>query len=405
MSWRKVTFIIVALIILLGGSAALSMMFVSMKPDPQMRPEMELKRFVKAEEVKYNEIISSLIRGGRVTSSREVTLVSEASGKIEKSSIVLRKGTTFRKGQLLAVIYKDEAELALKARKSRFLTTITTVLPDMKVDFLEQLEAFEMFFRAIDMDENLPELPEIRDEKLKIYLASRNVLSEYYSIQQDEKRLSRHSLYAPFNGTFTQVNFEVGAYVNTGGQIAKMIRTGQLEVEVPVQNLWSEWIKIGDKVEVYSRNKAKVQSGVVVRKANFIDEDTQSRAIFVKVLNSAKDELLTGDYKEVLFPGQKIQAAMEIPRSAVFNSNEVFAVIDGRLKKQVIDIIKTNETTLIFNGLEEGIDVVIEPLINVQENSPVGIVGEEQPKTTQKKGGRKSGQDKENPNTKEKGQG
>lgn len=389
MSWRKITFIIVALIILLGGSAALSLMFVSLKPEPQRKPDMELKRFVKAEAIKYNEIISSLAREGRVVSSNQVTLIAEASGKIEKGSISLRKGTSFKKGQLIAEIYKDEVELALKARKSRFLTTITTILPDIKVDFADQLNAYEMFFRAIDMDEALPELPVIRNEKLKIFLASRNVLSEFYGIQQDEKRLKRHSLYAPFNGAFTQVNFEVGGYINTGGQIARMIRTDQLEVEVPVENEYSKWIKIGDKVQVYSKNRSSAKYGIVVRKADFIEANTQMRSIFVEVKNSKKDELLTGEYKVVEFPGQSILAAMEIPRNAIFNSNEVFTVVDGRLKKQVINIIKLNDKTLIFNGLEEGMKIVVEPLINAQENTPVAILGEEQPKQKGKKGGKK----------------
>ena len=271
MSWRKITFIVVALIILLGGSAALSSLFVSMKPVPPRRPEMEIKRLVKAEAVKYEEITSSVSREGRVTSGNEVTLVSEASGKIEKGSVSLRKGASFKKGQLIAEIYKDEVELALKARKSRFLTTMTSLLPDMKVDYPQHLDAYEMFFRAIDMNENIPEMPVVKDDKLKIFLASRNVFSEYYGIKQDEKKLERHSLYAPFNGTFTQVNFEVGAYVNTGGQIAKMIHTDNLEIEVPVENSQSDWIEIGDKVIVSARNSEEGKPGSVIRKANFID--------------------------------------------------------------------------------------------------------------------------------------
>ncbi|MEN8118033.1 MAG: HlyD family efflux transporter periplasmic adaptor subunit [Bacteroidota bacterium] len=403
MSWRKITFIVVALIVLLGGSAALSQLFVSMKPEPPRRPQMEMKRFVKAETVKYSEITSSLSREGRAVSGSEVTLVSEASGKIEKGAVALRKGTSFKKGQLLAEIYKDEIELALKARKSRFLTTMTSLLPDIKVDFPEQLETYTLFFNSIDIDELLPELPEVKDEKLRIFLASRNVLSEYYGIRQDEKRLSRHSLYAPFNGTFTQVNFEVGGYVNMGGQIAKMIRTDHVEIEVPVPNDNSKWIKVGDKVQVYSNGQSNVKPGVVVRKADFISPSTQSRSIFVKVKSSADDELLTGEYKVVEFPGQKINAAMEISRSAVFNSNEVFTVVDGRLKKCEINIIKVNENTLIFNGLPEGKKIVVEPLINVKENSPVGIVGEEQPNTErQGKGGKSQQQEEGNPQSKDK---
>lgn len=388
MSWRKITFIVVALIVLLGGAAALSELFVSMKPEPPTRPSEELKRFVRAEAVKYTDVVSPLTREGRAVSGSEVVLVAEAAGKIEPGTVRLRKGTKFQQGQLLAEIYKDEVELALKARKSNFLTTMISLLPDLKVDFPEELNTYENFFRQIDLDKDLPELPELKNEKLKIFLASRGVFSEYYGIKQDEKRLKRHSLYAPFSGTFSQVNYEVGAYVNTGAQIARMIRTDNIEVEVPVPNDQSQWINVGDKVDVYENQGNGVLTGKVVRISNFIDEDTQSRSIFVQVLSKPGHELLPGEYKKVSFPGQKIEGAMEIPRNAVFNSNEVYIVVDGKLKKREINVLKTNETSLIFNGLEEGTKLVVQPLINVKENTPVGILGEEQPQAPGSKKGK-----------------
>lgn len=397
MSWRKITFIVVALIVLLGGSAGLSMLFVSMKPEPPHRPDTGMKRFVEAKTVNYTDIISPLRREGRVVSSNDVNLISEASGKIEQGDVVLRKGTSFEKGQLLALIYKDEVELALKARKSRFLTTIINMLPDIKIDFPENYETFKSFFNNIEMDGYLPDLPEVKSEQLKIFLASRNLFSEYYGIKQDEKRLDRHSLYAPFKGTFIQVNFEVGAFVNPGGQIARMIRTDQVEVEVPVKNNQSQWIRIGDKVKVFSKNAKAINSGVVVRKSDFVDPSTQSRGIFVKVSTHPGQNLLDGEYKIVEFPGQKIEQAMILPRNAVFNSNEVFTVVEGRLKKRTIHILKWNEETLIFKGLKEGAKVVSEPLINVKENTAVGILGEEEPAQ------RKNDRNKETKQTQSKG--
>lgn len=393
MNWRKITFVVVALIILLGGSAALSMMFVSMKPEPPRTPDNRMKRFVKAETVAYTDIVSPLSREGRMVSSNEVMLVAEASGKILSGQVALRKGTSFRKGQLIASIYSDEVELAIKARKSHYLTTLSTLLPDIKMDFPDKYETYLQFFNSIEMDKKLPELPEIKDEKLKIFLSSRSVISEFYGIQQDEKRLERHKLYAPFNGTIAQVNFEVGAYVNAGGQIAKMIRTDELEVEVPVANDQSKWIKVGDKVEVHSQNREVVKTGVVVRKSDFVDPSSQGRSIFVKVNNNVGEEHYTGEYKLVVFPGQVIQKAMEIPRNAVFNSNEVFTIVDGMLKKKTVNVLKWNETTLIFNGLEEGEKIVAEPMINAKENTPVGILGEE-PAVQKKAPGKQS-----NPNS------
>lgn len=294
MSWRKITFIIVSLIVLLGGSFALSELFVSLKPEPPRRPESDAKRYVKAEAVKYLDIVSPLSREGRVASSNEVVLVSEAAGKIEAGQVTLKKGASFKKGQLIARIYKDEVELALKASKSRFLNVLTQILPDIKVDFPNSYDRFLAFFNSVDLNKDLPELPQANNEKLKIYLASRNILSDYYGIRQDEKRLSRHTFYAPFDGTFTTVNFEVGAYVNAGGQIAKMIRTDQLEIEVPVENHQSEWIKIGDKVNVFSRDRTSSSPGKVVRKANFVDATSQSRSVFVQVQNPGKTNLLIG---------------------------------------------------------------------------------------------------------------
>lgn len=372
MSWRKTTFIIAALVILLGGSAALSWLFIEMKPEPPRKAGEGPKRYVKAEAVVYSDVISPLKREGRVVASHDVLMVAEAAGKIEQGAVLLKKGTSFRKGQLLATIYKDEAELALKAKKSSFLTSLSEILPDLRVDYPEEYDRYYDYFTSVKLDEPLPALPTPKNDKLKVFLSSRSILSEYYSLLQDEKYLKRRSLIAPFDGTFATVNYEVGAYVNAGSQIARMIGTDVLEVEVPVENSNSKWIKIGDKVSVISGRDTL--AGIVTRKADFVDESTQARSIFVGVRNFGKDDLLAGEYKVVEFPGQKIDDAMEMPRSAVFNSNVVFTVIDGELKKAEIKILKVNEETLIFTGLPEGTMVVVEPLINVKENLPVEVL-------------------------------
>ncbi len=374
MSWRKLTFIVVALILLLGGSAGLAKLFISMKPEPPRNPGNNAKRYVKAEAVYYSEIVSPLKREGRVVASHDVLLVAEASGRIEMGEIPIKKGKSFRKGQVLATIYKDEAELALKARKSNFLNLLSQILPDLRIDFPDEYDSYYNYFQQVNFDDPLPQLPEPESDKLKVFLASRTILSEYYGLLQDEKNLARRSLIAPFDGTFSQVNFEVGAYVNAGSQIARMIGTDILEVEVPVENENSKWIKIGDKVKVYSEIDQDTLVGRVVRKAEFVDAATQGRSIFVRVDQFGDDDLLVGEYKEVEFPGQKIRQAMEIPRNAVFNSNTVFTVFDGELKKADIRVLKVNETSLIFNGLPENTMVVIEPLINVKENLPVEIM-------------------------------
>jgi hypothetical protein len=83
---------------------------------------------------------------------------------------------------------------------------------------------------------------------------------------------------------------------------------------------------------------------------------------------------------------------MEIPRNSVFNSNEVFVVRQGRLAKKSIDVIKVNESTLIFNGIPEGDTLVVQQLINVSEGTLVQTDKEDPEQNRQGPGGRGPGQ-------------
>jgi multidrug efflux pump subunit AcrA (membrane-fusion protein) len=377
---RKIDRIIVviagmALIIAIGYGI---MRFLeAQKPPPPVRRSIEARRFVKFEPVRYIRIESVVAGPGRVASVAEVDIVAEASGSIEPGQVRLKKGSQFRKGDVLFRIYPDEAILALKARKSQYQNTLAGILPDLKIDYPEAEVGFRRFFSSIKVDKALPPLPEVDNDQLKIFLASRNVLSEYYSIQRDELSLERRTIRAPFNGTYKEVYLEAGAYTNMGGRVAAAIQTDQLELEVPLRRDDAAWVRIGDPVQVQSESRHLSWKGTVIRKSPYVDEGTQSQEIFVQVSDQGNQSLLAGDYVHATFPVRPIEGVMEIPRNAVFNSDEVFVIKNGRLSKQEISIVKTNERTLLFNGLPEGDSVVVQQLINVSEGTLVQTGQEE----------------------------
>ena len=371
--------IIFTLIFIIGLAYGLMRFLIAQKENPEMRPQLAAKRFVKADTVKYTTIISPVSAPGRVSSISEIDVVAEASGKIIPGNVPLKRGEVFNQGTVLFTIYPDEAALALRASKSQFLNSLANLLPDIAIDFPQHGDQFNAFFNSIDLDNKLPPFPETEDEKLKIFLASRNILSEYYNIQKDELQLSRHTVVAPFDGTYDQVYMEAGAYTNTGGRVAHAIRTDLLELEVPLERFDADWVKIGDPVNIFSDRQDFNWSGEVVRKSQFVDENTQSQIIFVRVKNHQRIPLLVGEYPVAEFPGHPVDHAMEVPRNVSFNTNEVFIIIDGKLVKRTIHIVKENETTLLFNGLEEGTVLVMQPLINVQEGTLVEIQGQGTP--------------------------
>ena len=363
--------IVSAFIFIVGMAFGIMRFLIAQKEEPPARRDNDTRRYVQSVEVKYGTVESSVEAEGRLRSLSSVDIVAEASGKIIPGEVSLKKGASFFKGDLLFTIYKDEAELDLQGKKSRFMNTLANLLPDIRIDYPAYEKLFTDFFNAVNIYEDLPPMPEINNEKLKVFMASRNILDEYYGIRRDELRLKRHNVYAPFNGTYSDVFLEAGAYTNTGGRVAHAIQTDVLELEVPVKRSDAIWINRGDKVLVMRPDDKSEFSGEVIRKGSFIDEATQSQAVFIR-LESTKDRpLLNGEYLVATFPGHQIEGTMEIPRNAVFNTDQVFVVNNDRLEKHTIDILKLNERTLVFRGVEEGEILVTQPLVNVQEGTMV----------------------------------
>lgn len=355
-------------------SVILGKLLISLKPEQKKRPPVEVEIHVKTEKIKYNKIRSEVTATGRVISARQVDVSSEVQGKILETAIPLRKGQNFKKGDLLVSIYKQDALYLLHSRKSKFLNQLVNILPDIKIDYPESYSLWEKFFQHIAIDKPLPELPEISTTQEKIFVASKNILSEYYGIKSDEIRLQKYAIYAPFSGSFTNVFLQVGSVANPGAKIASIIRTDLLEIEVPVEVTNARWINIGDITTVIDKNKNITMHGKVVRKSDYITESTQSINIFVAVKPNNGALLYQGEYLKVHFPGQMFDSAMEIPRNALLENNQVYIVQNGKLVKQEIQLLKINENTLLFNGLKEDEYLVVEPLLNIAENTRVSIL-------------------------------
>ncbi len=367
-------------IIIVSGIAIILFAYFSMnflsgfKKDPVKAPEKEVFRYVKAEQVKYGNLSGEIVSSGRVYSKSEVALSAEVSGKILAGNVPFKKGQKFRKGDLLLKIYDKEEGLNLKANKSSFLNSLAGLLPDLKIDYPDNYDSWYNFFEKIDIDKDLPDLPEIKTTKEKVFLASRNILSTYYNIKSTESTFKKHSIYAPFNGAITTVNVEVGGIAGKNTKLGNIINTRDLEIEVPLIIEDANWVKKGDKVTVKSNKVAGSWSGIVGRKSGDLDIQTQSVSVFVEILNNQKTILYKGQYLEVSFNTIKVNDAMEIPRNAVFNSDEVFLVRDNLLVKETVTVVKVNGESVFINGLEEDEMVVVEPLVGANENTKVKIL-------------------------------
>lgn len=342
--------------------------FAGMKKE---QPRINVKaapKYVKAIPVVYSDVDSRIITYGRVQSSQPIDLIAEVSGTILPGRVSLKEGQNFRKGTLLFRIEDDEARFDLKAQKSNFLRDLATILPDLKIDFQDSYPQWNAYFESIDINESLPEMPAYKTDQEKTFLATKNIFSNYFNIKRAETNLGKHLVYAPFNGSFSDVMFEPGAYVNPGSKIGRIIRTGKLELQVPVDASDINWIKMGALVEVSTEDGNMSWEGKIQRIGEIVNQTTHSIDVSIEIIPN-QNSIYDGLYLKAEIPGVVIPNAMEIDRSAVYSGSEVFTVTnDTLLKVRQINPRRVNSRTVIFNGLEEGEQLVIVPMINAHNN-------------------------------------
>jgi membrane fusion protein (multidrug efflux system) len=370
---RKVVIAIsVVLILLLTGF--LSSFFISQKTLPPQRPVAEVKNYVKVKTVAYQSMPVEMEAYGRVGSSQQLNVVAEVGGRLNQGAINLKEGENFSRGQVLAYINNEEQKLTLQSRKSNYLNLVATVLPDIKIDYPKSFQAWMIYYDNIDLNKELPELPESLSTKEKAFLATRGILAEYYSIKSLESNLRKYTIYAPYNGSIQSVSTEVGSVVNPGTNIATILRTDRLELKVPMELKDVDYIKMGSPVSIVQEGaNAKTWKGKVIRKADFVDANTQSIAIYIAI-ESPNNDVYDGQYLKAVLAGKEVSSGMAIERSILRNKNEVFIVEGGRLVSKEINIEKITQGQVIFNGLKEGDMLVVEAPSNASNNMKVEIV-------------------------------
>lgn len=347
-----------------------------MKKLPPERPKAISSNFVKVNEVDYRELDTEVVAYGRITSSQPLSLIAEVGGRLFKGQVLLKPGVNFRKGQLLCRINDAETRLTLQSRKSEFLNLIASSLPDLKIDFKEDYPAWQEYFENIEIDKPLKELPEISSNKIKTFLATKNILRDYYTIKSGEENLRKYYIYAPYDGSIATVNLETGTVVSPGTTIATIIRTDQLEVEIPMEVDNIKWVKEGRIVEVTSEDGSQSWSGEVTRIADYVDPSSQSINVYVRVDAGPDSGLYDGLYLRAIIPGSRLESAMEIPRRVLVNEDEVFVVDKGVLKTRKVNVQKINQDQVLIspveaNGLNEGDSLVVEAPSNAIENMRV----------------------------------
>ena len=292
---------------------------------------------------------------GNIVAKNQIEIYSEVTGIFEGSDHDFKPGSRFKKGQVLLRLNSDEHNANIGALKSNLINQITLFLPDLKLDYPDAFPAWESYVRDYDIVKPLKPLPLATSEKEKLFILGKGINVTYFNIENLQERLSKYVIRAPFNGIVTEALIHPGALVRNGQKLANFISTSIYELEVNVNVSYIDLLKIGKSVQLHNLERTKSWTGRVTRMNGLVDQSTQTIKVFIEVAGKGLRE---GVYLEADIDVKQIENTFEVNRKLLFDQDKLFVVRDTILETVQITPVYYNESTVIVEGLTDGMQLV-----------------------------------------------
>ncbi len=330
------------------------------------------KAFTKqATQIKVNVVSAQrdrkpkeLILPGTFQAFKETTIYPRSNGYVKDWKVDI--GDNVKEGQLLAEIETPEVDQQLAQAKAAY--EIAKVTADRWRDLVGK--------KVVSKQEY--------DQNEKAYEGARA------NYEQLQKLQGFKEIVAPFGGTISARNIDIGTLVtagtgNAGTPLFRIVQSDPLRVYVyaPQENAPS--IHEGLKAKILVQEfPGQNFDGSVTRTAGALDPQSRTMQVEVQVPNH-EGRLYAGMYGQVKFLLADENAPIVVPANAFLFRTEGPQVAtvakDNRIHWQAIHVGRDFGTSLeVLDGLTEGTNVVGNPTDDLQEGIQVHVKPAEKPK-------------------------
>jgi len=325
--------------------------------EQRVRPRNEkVMPTVFVETVKNESVPVTVLESGRLIAKNRIEIFSEVQGVMQSSNKEFKPGATYRKGETIVSMRNDDFYANLQAQKSNLQNLITSILPDLRLDFPEAYLKWDEYLRNFDMNKPVEKLPEPSSDKEKFFVTGRNIYTTYYNTKNMEIVLTKYNLKAPFNGVLTDALVTPGSLVRPGQKLGEFIDPSVYELEVAINQSILPSLQVGKDVIVRDpENHQNQWEGKIIRINGKVDRTTQTVMVYIE-LNGAN--LKEGMYLEAIMSGEPIHDSMEIARNLLVDESKVYIVQDSALHLMNVEPVFYNEKTVIIKGLQDGQQVI-----------------------------------------------
>jgi len=307
---------------------------------------------------------------GTVTALQKTTLFSEVEGIFRSSAKPFRPGQEYSRGQMLLRIDAAEYASNVRASKSELYNKIAAVMPDLRLDYPDVYPKWEAYLNSFDVNKGLAPLPKPSSDQENYFISGRGIVSGYYNIKNQETRLNKFNIVAPYKGVLTEALVTEGSLVRPGQKLGEFIDPSEYELEVAVRKSFSDLLKVGEKVALKNLEGTQEFQGEVSRVNSKIDANSQTVQVYIKIKDAKVKE---GMYLEANLEARNVENALSIARTLLVDQNKVFVVEENTLQLAEIEAVHFSSESVVITGLEDGTKLISAPVPGAFVGMPVEI--------------------------------
>ena len=350
-------------------SFQLSKKIIDSNPPPRKKAENKTKDVYikKVVNGKYQVQIPS---EGILQAYKRIRITSRVQGLMRAINPLFKPGQEYQSGQIIVKIEPAEFLANVISQRATLFNLITSILPDLNLDFPESYKIWNDYLKKFDLQKGVPQLPKMND-KVKLFVSGRGVISSYYSLLNLEKILSFYTIRAPFSGVLVNANVTEGSLIRPGQELGEFISPGDYELMVALPKSYLSNIEKGAKVKVKSIDTGKDFFGIVSRINSKVNTQTQSVEVFIRIKDKRLKE---GMYMQAYIDAITFDNVFAIDRGLINGSQELFIVKDNKLTLQKVNPIHYTETLAIIEGLLDGQQIIAQPMIGAYSGMEINPV-------------------------------
>ncbi len=363
-------------LLLIVGAVFFAKKIIDSKRRPKPRPAKVVKT-VFVDTVRNKTIPIQIAANGNLTAKRRLELYSEVQGVFKVGSKLFKTGQKYKRGQALIRIDASEYYASVQSAKSNLYNLITSIMPDLRLDYPEVYDKWQNYLNGLDMNKSTPKLPETTSEKEKYFITGRNIYTTYYNVKNLEQRLAKYTISAPFDGVLTEALVNEGTLIRQGQKLGEYIDTDVYEMEVAIGKEFGDLLRIGKSVELSNLNKTKTFTGVVTRINGSVDQATQTITAFIEV---AEPSLREGMYLEANLDAKTEENAIEIDRSLLQEGDKIFVVRDSILDVVDVNPVYFSDKKVVLKGIPDQTIMLAKSVPGAYAGMLISVYGSGKPK-------------------------